>query len=127
MQDYCGESKHEATLNAGLRWFKEVRESEASNLYARNPHELGRALDCLSLITVGEIIMSASLLRKASNAHLGFRRLDYPVNDPKEWRKFITIKLQDGKIKAGELPMNYWLLPPYAPTYEENYARHCGI
>ena len=127
MQDYCGESKHESTLNAGLRWFKEVRKSEASNLYARNPHELGRALDCLSLITVGEIIMSASLLRKSSNAHLGFRRLDYPVNNPKEWRKFITIKLQDGKIKAGELPMNYWLLPPYAPTFEENYERHCSL
>jgi succinate dehydrogenase/fumarate reductase flavoprotein subunit len=127
MQDYCGKYKHKEMLNTGLRWFKDIRKSEASNLYARNPHELGRALDCLTLITVGEIIIYASLMRKASSSHLDFHRLDYPEMDPKEWHKFITIKLQDGEVKAGELPMNYWLLPPYAPTYEENYQRHCSL
>ena len=127
MQDYCGKYKHKETLNTGLRWFKDIRKSEASNLYARNPHELGRALDCLTLITVGEIIIYASLMRKASSSHLDFHRLDYPEMDSKEWHKFITIKLQDGEVKAGELPMNYWLLPPYAPTYEENYQRHCSL
>jgi hypothetical protein len=27
----------------------------------------------------------------------------------------------------GELPYNYWLLPPHAPTYEENYERHSKL
>jgi hypothetical protein len=35
--------------------------------------------------------------------------------------------LDDGKVKIGELPINYWLLPPNAPTYEENYRRHCSL
>jgi hypothetical protein len=44
--------------------------------------------------------------------------------DPPEWNKLVTIKLENGDIKVGELPHNYWLLPPNAPTYEENYKKH---
>ena len=127
MQDHCSKYKHEKTLKTGLRWFKEIRESEASNLYARNPHELIRALDCLTTITVGEMIIHASLARKASNSDLDFYRLDYPQMDPPEWHKFVTIKLNNGESTVGELPLNYWLLQPNAPTYQENYERHCSL
>jgi succinate dehydrogenase/fumarate reductase flavoprotein subunit len=127
MQDYCGEYKSEETLKMGLRWFDSVRESEASTVYARNPHELVRSLECLTHITVGEIIMHASLARKASSAFLEFNRLDYPEIDPPEWNKLVTLRLENGDIKVGELPLNYWLLQPNAPTYEENYKKHCGL
>jgi len=127
MQDYCGEYKSEETLNMGLRWLNSVRESEASTAYARNPHELGRTLECLTHITVGEIVMHASLARKASSMPLEFKRLDYPEMDPTEWNKHVTIRLEKGDVKVGELPFNYWLLPPNAPTYEENYQKHCGL
>ena len=127
MQDYCGEYKGEETLKMGLRWLNSIRESEASSAFARNPHELARTLECLSRITVGEIIMHASLARKASNIPLDFKRIDYPEMDPPEWNKFVTIRLESGEVKEGELPFKYWLLPPYAPTYKENYERHCGL
>jgi succinate dehydrogenase/fumarate reductase flavoprotein subunit len=127
MQDYCGKERHEALLKTGLRYFKEIRESEAANAYARNPHELLRVLDCLDRITCGEMIKNASLARKASSDWLNFRRIDYPEMDPPEWKKWITIKQKDGEVKVGELPINYWLLPPNAPTYEENYERHCSL
>jgi succinate dehydrogenase/fumarate reductase flavoprotein subunit len=127
MQDYCGKYKHESTLKAGIRWFEEIRESEALKIDVRNPHELIRALDCHTLMAVGEIIMHASLARKASSYHLDFYRLDYPELDPEEWNKFVTIKLKGGKVEVGELPFNYWLLPPYAPTYEENYKLHASL
>jgi succinate dehydrogenase/fumarate reductase flavoprotein subunit len=127
MQDYCGEYKNEETLKMGLRWFDSIRESEASTAYVRNPHELSRTLECLTHITVGEIIMHASLARKASNLALEFKRLDYPEMDPPEWNKLVTIKLENGDIKVGELPHHYWLLPPNAPTYEENYKKHCFL
>ena len=127
MQDYCGEFKGEETLKMGLRWLDSIRESEAAVAYARNPHELMRVLECLSRITVGEMIMHASLARKASSMALDFKRIDYPEMDPPEWEKFITTRLENGEVKVGEFPFNYWLLPPNASTYEENYKIHCGL
>jgi succinate dehydrogenase/fumarate reductase flavoprotein subunit len=127
MQDYCGEYKSEEVLKTGLRWFKSIRETEASNVYARNPHELKKVLECFSRLTSGEMIMHASLARKASSQALNFNRIDFPEKDPPEWNKFVTIKQENGEVKVGELPMNFWLLPPNAPTYEENYRRHCDL
>ena len=127
MQDYCGEYKSEEMLKLGLRWLDSIRESEASRAYARNPHELMRTLECLVRLTVGEMIMHTSLVRKASSLAMGFKRIDYPEMDPPEWKKLVTIKLENGEVKVGELPVNYWLLPPNAPTYEENYKRHRGL
>jgi succinate dehydrogenase/fumarate reductase flavoprotein subunit len=127
MQDYCGEFKNEDTLNHGLWWLNSIREGEASRTYIRNPHELGRYLECMMRLTVGEIMMHASLARKASSQFLDFKRMDFPQMDPPEWEKFLTIRMEQGDVKAGELPLNYWLMPPYAPTYEENYEKHSGL
>jgi succinate dehydrogenase/fumarate reductase flavoprotein subunit len=127
MQDYCGEYRGEETLEMGLRWLESIKESEASRVYARNPHELMRTLECGSRMTVGEIVMNASLARRASSAVLDFKRLDYPQLDPPEWDKFISVRLENGEVKVGQRPSNYWLLPPYASTYKENYERHCGL
>ena len=127
MQDYCGEYKNEETLNMGLRWLNSIRESEASKVYARNPHELMRAVECLTRITVGEIMMQASLARKASSKTLDFKRLDYPEMDPPEWNKLVTIRLEKGDVKVGERPVDYYLQPPNASTHEENYRKHCGL
>lgn len=127
MQDYCGEYKNEETLNMGLQWLNSIKESEASRVYARNPHELWRSVECLTRLTVGEVMMNACLSRKASSKLLDFKRLDYPEMDPKEWHKLVTIRLENGKINAGELPINYYLQPPYSTTFEENYNKHCGL
>jgi succinate dehydrogenase/fumarate reductase flavoprotein subunit len=127
MQDYCGEFKGEETLKMGLWWMNSIRESEAARTIVRNPHELARYLECMVRMTVGEIIMHSSLARKASSKALDFKRLDYPEADPPEWNKFVTVKMADGKVKTGEKPFQYWLKPPYAPTYEENYEKHCAL
>lgn len=127
MQDYCGEYRSEETLKTGLRLLKELRESEASMLYAATPHELGRALECYTIITVGEIVMQASLARKASSKFLNLSRLDFPTNDPPEWQKLLPIKLVDGHVEIGALSFNYHLLEPNAPTYQENYRLHCDL
>jgi len=127
MQDYCGEYKSEEILKMGLWWLNSIRESEAERTYVRNPHELVRFLECMVRLTVGELIMNASLARKASSQRLNFNRIDYPEMDPPEWDKFVTIRLENGKVKAGELPFDYWLLPPNASTYQENYKQHSGL
>ncbi len=127
MQDYCGEPKNEGLLRLGLKWIEELREGEASTVYARNPHELMRSLEVLTMLTVGEMIMHACLARKASSSYLNFTRLDYPEVDPLEWHKWITTRLEGGEVKVGERPIDYWLLPPNASSYEENYEAHCGL
>ncbi len=127
MQIYCGEFKSRRMLETGLWWLNSVREGEAARTYVRNPHELVRYLECLTRITVSEMIIHASLARQASSRPLGFKRVDHPVMDPPEWNKFITTRLENGEVKVGELPTDYWLLPPYAPTHRENYETHCGL
>jgi len=127
MQDYCGKYKSEDILETGLWWLNSIRESEAERVYVRNPHELARFLETITRLTVGEIIMHASLARKASSEALDFWRLDYPEVGPPEWDKWITIKLEESKVKVSERPLKFWLLPPYAPTHGENYTKHSGL
>ncbi len=126
MQDYCGQFRSEETLLRGLRLLAEVREAELTRGYAANPHELGRVLECHTILTVAEIVMHASLARRASSEHLDFRRLDYPAVDPPEWRKLSPIRRDHGEVKTRDVPLDYHLQPPYASTYEENYVAHGG-
>jgi succinate dehydrogenase/fumarate reductase flavoprotein subunit len=126
MQDYCGKYKNELTLKLGLRLLGELRQTELASAYSSNPHELGRLLECFSLIDFGEAMMKASLARKASNSILDFHRLDYPEMDPPEWNKLLPIRQIKGETQSRELPLDYFLKQPFAPTYEENYAAHAG-
>jgi succinate dehydrogenase/fumarate reductase flavoprotein subunit len=127
MQIYCGAYKSERMLKTGLWWLNSVRESEAGRAYVRNPHELERYLECLTRLTLSEVIIHASLARKASSNILDFHRVDYPTVEPKEWRRLITLKLKDDDVVTGDMPMNYFVSAPYASTLRENYEAHAGL
>jgi succinate dehydrogenase/fumarate reductase flavoprotein subunit len=128
MQDHCGAVKSESILKLGLEWLDSICHSELQRVYARNPHELMRVLECRSRLTVGEMVMHASLARKAGNSALDFHRLDYPEMDPPEWDQFVTIQMsKDGSVKPGKRPGDFWVRSPHAPTLKENYDRHCGL
>jgi succinate dehydrogenase/fumarate reductase flavoprotein subunit len=127
MQDYCGQYKSELTLKEGLRVLGEVRESEAASVAAANPHELTRAVECLGMLDLGEAVMHASLARRSSSEYLEFHRIDYPAVDPPEWRKLLPIKLGPKGPETRELPFDYFLKAPNAPTMEANYLAHGGV
>ena len=127
MQVYCGGFKSEKMLQTGLWWLDSARRGEAAHTYVRNPHELGRYLECLTRLTVSEIIIQASLARKASSDILGFQRLDYPAIEPREWRRLITLKLQKGQVITGSLPLDYYLSQPFSSEFKDNYESHCGL
>jgi len=127
MQDYCAELRQEKTLKMGIDLLQDLRETEYQTLSAANPHDLAHILECDTFITVGQIVMNASLIRKASSLFLHFKRLEYPEMDPLEWNKFLPMRLEGREIKYRELPLDYHLQPPYAPTYEENYKQHCTL
>jgi succinate dehydrogenase/fumarate reductase flavoprotein subunit len=120
MQNYCGEIKSEELLNTGLSLLNDVKENEASELYARNPHELMRSLEVLNILTNAEIVLHACLARKASAKHLHFKRSDYPEMDPPQWHKFITVRLENNKVQIGEKPLDYY------GSLKENYEAHNG-
>jgi succinate dehydrogenase/fumarate reductase flavoprotein subunit len=108
MQYFCSEFKTESLLKKGLDSLREIEEKHVPRLYAIDPHKLMRGIEDLSLLAHAQIIMNASLARKASSQLLNFTRIDYPQVDPPEWNKFVTVKMVDGKVQAGELPINYW-------------------
>jgi succinate dehydrogenase/fumarate reductase flavoprotein subunit len=118
MQDYCGDTKTEELMKIGIVALDEIKQAEASNLTARNPHELMRALEVLDILTVGEMVIRACQARKASNSWIFFERMDYPDDDPAEWRKWISIKQENHQVKIGELPLDYY------DSLEENYNMH---
>ena len=127
MRDYCGQYKNEQTLKLGLRLLNELKTTELASAYASNPHELGRLLECHSLIAVGELAMKASLERKASNSMLDFHRFDYPQMDPPEWNKLLPIRQENNEVRVRDLPLDFHFKAPYASDYEENYRKYSGI
>jgi len=118
MQDYCSEVRTEKLMNIALKSLNDIREAEAPTLYARNPHDLRRCIEVMKILTCAEIIIHASLARKASNRWMDFQRLDYPEENPPEWRKWVTIKNEDGKVKVGQLPLDYY------GDLKESYEAH---
>ncbi len=118
MQYFCSEFKTEALFNMGLDALNDIEQNWVPKLYALDPHKLMRSLEDISILTYGQIALNASLARKASSNYLDFHRIDYPEVDPPEWNKFITLKLENGRVKTGELPLGYW------GNLKESYAAH---
>jgi len=116
MQHYCSEYKTERILNIGLDSLNEIEDKWATQLYALDPHKLMRGVEDLSMLTCAKLIIQASLARQASSRILDFQRIDYPQLDPPEWNKFVTVKMEDGKVKVGEKPFGYY------GNMQENYA-----
>ena len=96
----------------------EIEEKYVPKLYALDPHKLMRSLEDLNMLAHGQIMLNASLARKASSQPLNFFRIDYPEVDPPEWNKFITVRLEDGKVKTKDYPMDYF------GNLKENYEAH---
>jgi succinate dehydrogenase/fumarate reductase flavoprotein subunit len=118
MQFFCSEYKTEKLFNMGLDVLKEIEEMYVPKLYALDPHKLMRGLEDLSMLAHAQLILHTSLARKASSRILEFNRIDYPQLDPPEWNKFLTLKLENGKPKVGELPTGYY------GDMKQNYEAH---
>ena len=108
MQWYCSEYKTDLLLNMGLDNLRKIEEESVPELCALDPHKLMRSVEDLSLLTNAQIILQASLARKASSVPLDFQRIDYPAVDPPEWNKYLTLKLENDKVKVGNLPLAFW-------------------
>jgi succinate dehydrogenase/fumarate reductase flavoprotein subunit len=123
MQYYVSEFKTERLLNMGLQGLRKIEKESVPRLYALDPHKLMRSLEDTSLLTYAQIIIQAMLARKASSLPLNLRRIDYPILDPPEWQKFITLKLENNKTKIGEMPLAFWGdMKKQYEAYNKDYA-----
>lgn len=125
MQMFCSEYKTELLLNMGLDALKEIEEVFVPRLYALDPHKLMRCIEDLSLLAHGQIVLNASLARRASSQVLNYFRIDYPEVDPNDWNKFVTVKLENDKVKEGELPLDYW--GDLKANYEAHNKDYTGV
>lgn len=68
----------------------------------KNYEMLGRALETMNLVVVGEMIAEAALLRTESRgAHY---REDFPNRDDKNWLKNIVVRLEKGRMMLETRP-----------------------
>jgi succinate dehydrogenase/fumarate reductase flavoprotein subunit len=125
MQYFCSEYKTGLILNMGLDALKEIEEVHVPRLYALDPHKLMRSIEDLNLLTHGQIIINAALARKASSMMLNHFRIDYPKLDPPDWHKYLTIKMENGKVKIGERPQKYW--GDLKANYESHNKDYTGV
>lgn len=125
MQYFCSEYKTESLFKMALDSLGDIEENWVPKLYALDPHKLMRSLEDLSILTYASIILHASQARKASSRFLDFYRIDYPELDPPEWNKFITVKLEEGRVKVGEAPLDYW--GNLKQNYEARNKDYAGV
>ncbi|HTY82025.1 MAG TPA: FAD-dependent oxidoreductase [Dehalococcoidales bacterium] len=108
MQFFCSEYKTELLFKMGLDTLNEIEENYVPRLFALDPHQLMCCNESLSALACSQMILQASVARHASSKFLDFRRIDYPELDPPEWNKFMTMKMENGKLITGERPFGYW-------------------
>ena len=125
MQYFCSEFKTDNLLTMGIESFAEIEEKWVPKLYASDPHKLMCCMESRSALECGQMVLQASLARKASSKRLDFHRIDYPQMDPPEWNKFLTIKLQNDKVKVGELPHGYF--GDLKKNYEAHNIDYAGV
>jgi succinate dehydrogenase/fumarate reductase flavoprotein subunit len=125
MQYYVSEFKTESLLKMGLDALNKIEAESVPLLYALDPHKLMRSLEDTTMLEYAKIIVQASLARKASSVPLNFQRIDYPSPDPPEWNQFLTIKLENGRVKTGKLPQKFW--GDMKEQYEAHNRDYSGV
>jgi succinate dehydrogenase/fumarate reductase flavoprotein subunit len=111
MQQDCGDFRTPVLCQHGLMWLDSIKKHEMRMTYARNPHELARVLECESRITVAEVYLYLCLANfKAAEEGAG-------------QDKCMFGKLVDGELITTYKEDKWWLKPPYAATYLENYEK----
>ncbi len=95
MLDYAGLVRSETLLDQGLKNIDRLRKRVKDTLFARNGHELGRCLEVLNLLDIGQAVMLCARERRETRAR--HNRTDYPFTNPL-MNKYLTIRKEDGQV-----------------------------
>lgn len=111
VNDYLQPPKVTRKMEIGLQRFREIRE-DIRYLYARDPHELLRAMETQHILDCAEMAAVASLYRKESRWGLYHYRVDYPERNDDEW--FCHVQLArdaHGNMSCFKLPVDPYIIP----------------
>ena len=111
----------------GLEWLRDIEENWVPKLFAVDPHKLLRSMEDLSILTVAQSILHASLARQTSSRFLDFHRIDHPEKLVTSSRRVSIYHVgpENGKVKAGDLPLDY--AGPMKESYEANNKDYMGV
>ncbi len=108
MQNYCGGIKCRNLLEEGLDLLKSYRQDIVPQLSCSNPHDLMRTHEVMDIMDVSEMVLNACLMRESSSRPLCFERSDFPEMDPPSDRRFITVRMEDGRPVRGTVEHDYF-------------------
>jgi len=95
LKDYAGLVRSETLLNQGLQNLERLKDTVNNTLVARNGHELGRCLEVMNLLDIGEAVMLSARERKETRGK--HNRTDFPFTNPL-LNKILHIKKEDSKV-----------------------------
>lgn len=95
--------KNKTSLEKALRKLMQIKEEMEPGMTAKDPHYLLKLFEVKGVSFITECYLRASLMRTESRA--GHFREDYPDRDDRNWLKWITISLQNGKLLPGTVPV----------------------
>ncbi|HUT55104.1 MAG TPA: FAD-binding protein [bacterium] len=105
--------KSAESLTTALGEVERIRDQELPALYARDPHELGKAHEAANLTWCAELFLRASLERNETRSD--HCRREYPQVDNKNWLKWINIhKGADGRPEMAheDVPLESYPVHP---------------
>jgi succinate dehydrogenase/fumarate reductase flavoprotein subunit len=113
----------EASLIKALHQLAEVKNT-ISSLIASDSHELVKAMEICSMLTVGEMIIRSKLFRHESR---GFSyRKDFPFTDNQNWLKWVMVRKdssnEEMQVYADVFPTPY--VKPPVESYPRFPVRH---
>ena len=114
MQQCCANFITDSILEQGLMWMDSIHDDEGQRSYARNPHELARVLEVETRMTIGKMFMHACKIKLKTD------KQDLPKGT------YVFNRLDGDEVKTVFREEEYWLKPPYAATYLENYEIAVG-
>jgi succinate dehydrogenase/fumarate reductase flavoprotein subunit len=96
MIDYAGSVRNEALLRQGLSHLRRLKKKAHTGMMAANPHELGRGLEVLNMLDLGELVFVMALDRKETRGlHV---RPDYPFTNPMLDKAHIIESVKDKPV-----------------------------
>ncbi|AEI41736.1 fumarate reductase/succinate dehydrogenase flavoprotein subunit [Paenibacillus mucilaginosus] len=110
--DYLLPPKTLTKLDIALEKIEHFRKVDLQLLGARDPHELGRAMEIHSIVDCAEMMAKASMFRKESRWGFYHYFLDYPERDDANWLKRVIVRKGD----SGAMELYTKELPPYILT-----------
>jgi len=113
-------------------WLESIRDNEMQQMYARNPHELGRVLECQTRMRSSEMFLRSGIAKIEKDMEIWGSK-EPPASIPRakgfgaaapSSYDFMYTYYEDGEFKVEFKENRYWLKGANLPDHLGNYRKH---